>query len=213
MFKQALLPDTLRAIQLAAKVVGNKPIYLAGGTALALHLGHRISTDLDFFTREAFDEKVVAQDLSQYPEFKLEGKAWRTIWGWLGTTRFSLFYYQYPLLRETEEFGGLKIASKVDVAAMKLQAVSDRGTRRDFVDLYFLAQEYSLEQVLEFYDRKYQTLENNLYHVIRSLTYFEEADREENRPEMLKPVDWDEVKRFFGEGAKRLAKTRLTRVR
>lgn len=210
MFKQALLPDTLRAIQLAAKVIGNKPIYLAGGTALALHLGHRISTDLDFFTQEAFDERVMAQDLSRYNEFKLEGKAWRTVWGRLGKTKFSLFYYQYPLLQKAEEFEGLRVASKEDIAAMKVEAIADRGTKRDFVDLYFLIQEYSLDKILKFYDQKYRVLENKLYHILRSLSYFEEADREVKVPQMLRDVSWDEVKFFFERETRRLVRVRLT---
>ena len=209
MFKQALLPDTLRAIQLAAQVPELQRAYLAGGTALALHLGHRISMDLDFFTQDKFEAKILSQELRRHPEFKQEGRAWRTIWGWLDKTKFSLFYYEYSLLVEPGKFEGLRVADKADIAAMKLEAIGDRGTRRDFVDLYFLAQEYGLEKILEFYDRKYKVLENKLYHLIRSLSYFEEADREEKLPQMLVESSWDEIKRFFEVEAKRLAKTKI----
>lgn len=79
MFTKTLLPDTVRAIQLVSNIPIIKKAYLAGGTALALHLGHRISVDLDFFTQEKMDENISAADLNRLPDFKGEGKAWRTV--------------------------------------------------------------------------------------------------------------------------------------
>lgn len=78
MFTKALLPNTIRAIQLVSDIPIIKKAYLAGGTALALHCGHRISVDLDFFTQEELDENILAMDLNRLSEFKEEGKAWRT---------------------------------------------------------------------------------------------------------------------------------------
>ena len=98
MFTKTLLPDTVRAIKLISDIPTIKRAYLAGGTALALHLGHRISVDLDFFTQDKLDENVLAADLSRLPDFIEEGKAWKTVWGKIGKTKFSLFYYKYPLL-------------------------------------------------------------------------------------------------------------------
>ena len=106
MFTKALLPDTIRAFKLVSKISIVKKSYLAGGTALTLHLGHRISVDLDFFTLEEFDEKTLAGELRQLPEFKEDGTAWRTVWGKVSKTKFSLFYYQYPLIKKTISFGG-----------------------------------------------------------------------------------------------------------
>ncbi len=209
MFEQAILPDTLRAIKLVAAIPVIGDGYLAGGTALALQIGHRISVDLDFFTSKKFEPKTLDTQLKQYPEFVHEGVGWGTVWGKLGETKFSYFYYDYPLLFDTQDFLGIRLADKRDIAAMKVVAIGDRGTKRDFVDLWFLAQEYSVDKVLEFYDQKYHKLESNLYHIIRSLSWFEEADREKEMPQMLKPVDWEEVKTFFGSEAKRLAEERL----
>jgi len=210
MFEQTILPDTLRAIELVAKIpLITNAAYLAGGTALALQLGHRISVDLDFFTSEKFEAKTLDTQLKQYPEFIHEGVGWGTVWGKLGETKFSYFYYDYPLLFDTYDFLGIKLADKRDIAAMKVVAIGDRGTKRDFVDLWFLAQEYSLDQILEFYDQKYHKLESNLYHIIRSLSFFDEAERETSQLDMLKPLNWKEVKVFFSGEAKRLAKERL----
>lgn len=208
MFTKALHPDTLRALKLVSKIDLIKKSYLAGGTALALHLGHRISVDLDFFTPQDLDENVLANNLKEIPEFVEEGKAWRTVWGSVGNTKFSLFYYQYPLINKTTEFEGVPISGKADIAAMKIHAVEERGTKRDFIDLYFLAKEFSLEEMLKFYDQKYGVLNEHLYSIVRSLDYFADAEIDPD-PQMLIPISWEEVKKFFKEKAMHLAKNKL----
>jgi len=208
MFTKALLPDTIRACKLASKIGIVQRSYLAGGTALALHLGHRISVDLDFFTKEEFDEKVLVQNLKKLPEFKEDGTAWRTVWGKIGDTKFSLFYYQYPLIKKTINFDGIQVLDKEDIAAMKIHALEDRGTKRDFVDLYFLAKEFSLEQILKFYDQKYGVIKEHLYTILRSMDYFADAEIDD-LPEMLIPVSWEEIKKFFHDQSLTLAKEKL----
>ena len=205
MFTKAILPDTLRALKLVSKIDIVKKSYLAGGTALALHLGHRISVDLDFFTPVEFDEQVLTQNLKIIPEFIEEGTAWRTVWGKVGKTKFSLFYYQYPLIKKTIDFDGIQILQKEDIAAMKIHAIGDRGTKRDFFDLYFLSKEFPLEQMLEFYDKKYGKLDSHIYHIIRSLNYFTDAEIDAD-PKMLIETSWKEVKDFFHDQSLRLAK-------
>ena len=79
MFNQAILPDTFRAIQLVSKIPFMRNAYLAGGTALALQLGHRISVDLDFLTLKEFDEDALSTQLLQFKDFEQKNKAWRTI--------------------------------------------------------------------------------------------------------------------------------------
>ncbi len=208
MFTKALLPDTIRALKLVSNISIVKKSYLAGGTALALHLGHRISVDLDFFTPLVFDEKTLSGELKSLPEYKEDGTAWRTVWGKVGDTKFSLFYYEYPLIKKTIVFEGVRILQKEDIAAMKIHAVEDRGVRRDFFDLYFLAKEFSLEEMLKLYDKKYGCLKDHLYIIMRSLEYFQEAEIDDD-PKMLIPVSWDEVKKFFTKEVRRVAKNKL----
>lgn len=208
MFTKALLPDTIRALKLAAKIEIVQKSYLGGGTALALLLGHRLSEDLDFFTAQEFDEQVLVQNLQKIPEFKADGTAWRTVWGKIGNTKFSLFYYQYPLIKKTINFEGTEILDKEDIAAMKIHALEDRGTKRDFVDLYFLAREFSLEQMLKFYDQKYGSLKDHLYIILRSMDYFADAEIDA-LPQMFSPVSWTEVKKFFQDQVLKLAKKKL----
>lgn len=207
MFTKTLLPDTLRAIRSVKNISTIKRAYLAGGTALALQLGHRISVDLDFFSEEKFNEDLVATGLSKLKDFKEERRDWATVLGWVGKTRFSIFYYKPKLIDKLIPFEGIRLASKKDIAAMKLHAISDRGLRRDFIDVYLLAKEYTLNDMLDFYDEKYGLLEDRIYSIIRGLEYF--GDATDKMPKMLVSVDWEEVKEFFMKETKRLASEKL----
>lgn len=209
MFTKTLLPDTLRAIQLISNNIEIKQAYLAGGTALALQIGHRISVDLDFFTLHEFNEEMLATKLAMFPEFIQDGTAQWTVWGKIGRTKFSMFWYKYPLLEQTTLFEGIQLASLPDIAAMKIHAIEDRGTRRDFVDVYFLAKKYTLEDMLEFYQKKYAVLEDHFYSILRSLDYFEDAEQEKQMPKMITPITWDEVKAYFIKETRRLAEKKL----
>ncbi len=91
---------------------------------------------------------------------------------------------------------------------MKLHAISQRGVRRDFVDLYFLSKRYTLEEMLEFYNQKYGILEDKLYHILKGMNYFTEADLD-SMPQMLVEADWGNIKDFFNREAIRLASTKL----
>ncbi len=209
MFNKTLLPDTLRAIQLISRLPIIQRAYLAGGTALALQIGHRISVDLDFFTSDELDENLLSAELRQFPEFNLENKAWRTIMGKIGATKFSFFYCKDPLIDKTVSFEGINLASKKDIAAMKINALESRGSQRDFIDVYFLTKHYKLEEMLNFYNLKYGILETKLYSILRGLDYFEDAENLSETPAMIQPVSWEEVKKFFRSEAMRLRKSLL----
>lgn len=204
MFTKTLLPDTLRAIKLVATIPTIQRAYLAGGTALALQLGHRISVDLDFFTKDVIDENLVATELSQLSTFTEDQRAWATILGKVGQTKFSIFHYKYRLISPLLSFEGIKLVGKKDIAAMKIHAISDRGVKRDFIDVFMLAREFSLDQMLGFYDEKYGSIDDKLYVLIKGLGYFADAD-DDDMPRMLTPVDWKEVRAFFSKEAERLS--------
>jgi len=204
MFTNTLSPNTLRGL----KLIGNEKwlnfAYLAGGTALALRLGHRQSVDLDFFIPDKFDEQIILAGLQKTGQYKARQTAWRTVKGHLFGVSFSLFYYSYPILAKDDNFLGIKIASLKDIAAMKINAIEDRGSKRDFIDLYFLSQNFSFEEMLKFYNQKYQCLKDHRYNILKSLNYFEDAESEDS-PQMIKPVDWEKVKTFFQEESKKLS--------
>lgn len=209
MFTKTLLPDTFRAIKLISGIPEIQQAYLAGGTALALQIGHRISVDLDFFTLQEFDEQRLTLALTSVKEFISDGVAKWTVWGKINKTKFSMFFYKYPLIGQTVPFEGIQLASLSDIAAMKIHAIEDRGTTRDFVDVYFLSKKYTLEEMLGFYQKKYGVLKDHLYGILRSLDYFEDAEQEHQMPNMIESVDWGEVKNYFRKETHRLTKNKL----
>lgn len=168
--------------------------YLAGGTALALQVGHRRSVDFDFFAPEPFDTAKKVRDLDGSGKFELFHLDKDTVNGSLNGVRLSYFYYRYPLIQPLLGYEGLAIARKLDIAAMKLQAIAGRGSRKDFIDLCFLLKEYSLDKILTAYSRKFGTRLANRYHVYKSLVYFVDAE-EEAMPRMLIPTSWPQVKK------------------
>src|SRR3989344_9686034 len=189
MFEETISKQSSKNLALlgSSKILNNA--YLAGGTALALQLGHRISYDLDFFTEKKFKAQIFLKKISQFKDYRHERVGWRTILGKLGDVKFSLFYYSYPLLKKPVKFKNINLASIDDISAMKIAAISERGTKRDFVYLYFIHQKIQINEVFNFYDRKYQKLSSNSVHIKKSLVYFEDAEKDPT-PKMIIPVSW-----------------------
>jgi len=203
-FEQVLPGDTKAILALLEKSGIIQKAYLAGGTALTLQLGHRISYDLDFFTQEEFDEQALLPEIEKISNFQLERLAWRTILGKFKDVKFSIFYYKYPLLYSAKKFGMKNITDTRDIAAMKIAAIASRGTKRDFVDLYFICREtMSLLDVIRVYDEKYRNLAATEIHIMKSLIYFEDAEPDE-MPEMLKKASWEDIKKYFEGEIKKL---------
>jgi predicted nucleotidyltransferase component of viral defense system len=202
MFEETLSKDAKKSLAILGESGLLKNAYLAGGTALALQIGHRISVDLDFFTNKEFNGNVFVRKLKKIiPNFRLEKMGEGTVLGSLNKTRFSYFFYDYPLLFKKHNFFGVKIADIKDISAMKIAAISGRGTKRDFIDLYFIlnsAKILSLEEILELYDKKFGLLKQNRVHILKSLIYFDDAEQEP-MPMMIKQVDWDKIKEKIKE--------------
>ncbi len=209
MFTAVLSKDAQAALALLGKSGVVREGYLAGGSALALHFGHRRSVDFDFFTPASFDPKKVSNMLSSLGTFTEEVAKGISLIGVFEGIKMSYFQYNYPLLASTEQFLGVTVAHPKDIAAMKLVAITDRSTKKDFIDVYTLAKRgISLDTIFLLYEQKYHLFDANRFTLIKSLTYFEEADSD-IMPEMLTPVSWDEIKRFFITESMRLAKKYL----
>jgi len=204
MFTKTLFGNTKTALAILGKSHLMDNAYLAGGTACALQIGHRISVDLDFFTPQEFDAEELVRSLKNIGEFKLDKQSWRTILGEFEKIKFSIFVYKYPVLFPFKSLVGINILDLRDVATMKINAISIRGIKRDFIDLYFICQKgVSLKEALSLYDRKYGTLASNIVHIQKSLVYFVDAEMAA-MPKMLKKVTWEEVKKFFENEVKKL---------
>lgn len=209
MFTKTLSEDAQKSLAILGKDVLPKGTYMAGGSALALYFGHRISIDFDFFTPISFSSTDLTKKLNTLGEFETKTTLSDTLIGTFNKIRFSIFQYSYPLIFPTQKYLGIKLASHKEIAAMKIAAIMDRGSKKDFIDLYFLSQMgVSLEECFNIYEQKYKTLDNNLYSIITSLSYFVDAESSE-MPIMLEKVSWEEIKTFFEKEAVRLGKKYL----
>jgi hypothetical protein len=184
------------ALRQIAPILSKKGFYLAGGTALALYLGHRRSVDLDWFARlKKFDPESLTLELQEKGiKFRSASADEGTLYGSLGGVKLSAIRYNCSLLKPLifcVPYGS-RLASLEDIAAMKIQALIQRGIKRDFVDLYCLIQKkFTLKQIFGFYRRKYSM--TDFGHVAYALTYFEDAEGQE-LPNMLWDVSWRNVK-------------------
>jgi hypothetical protein len=170
---------------------------LAGGTGLALQLGHRLSDDFDFFRSSRFQRQALHSALRKLGECEVLQEEAGTLTVLLRKVKLSFFRAQEPLLFEVSPFSFFRLADVRDIALMKMIAVMNRGSRKDFVDLYcLLRREGSLADYLEWLPEKYGPGRVNPYQLLQSLTWFEEAEAEP-MPRMLEPLDWGECKAFF----------------
>lgn len=183
--------------------------YLVGGTSLALQLGHRYSYDLDFCTNKGLKSIELAANLAKIGEFRVNTlEPPHTLIGEFEGVKFSLFAYNYPLLDPFLSFSGVNLASIRDIASMKLTAICGRAKKRDYVDVYVIAQQYPFDEQFSWYDKKFGVLGNNVYSIIRALGYFDDAETDD-MPKMLVPVEWDEVKSYLLSESLRLGKNFL----
>lgn len=194
MFEKTLAEPTRQVWEKLSKaeLVGER-FYLAGGTALAMHLGHRVSVDLDFFTDKYPPISTLLSVLADLG-FKVLMQDLNSIDGEVDGVKVSFLEYRYPLLEPLTTWNGIGVASIRDIASMKLATIASRGSRKDFVDLWKLLKEKGLEELIADFKKKFVGVDYSLVHLKKSLVYFVDADEEE-MPRMLVDCDWEEVKR------------------
>jgi hypothetical protein len=159
---------------------------LAGGTSLALRMGHRLSVDLDFFTHHPFEPAELMENL-RIRHDAITGMADGTLQIRINGIKIEFLKHSYPILREFEQIEGIRLWSMEDVAAMKINAIVNRGSKKDFHDLAALFKYHSLETILGFYQEKYRPA--TLLMAIRSLAWFDDADAEPD-PVSLSGETW-----------------------
>ncbi len=181
------------------KFLKNKNFYLAGGTGLALQLGHRTSADFDFYSATSFDSEVISLRIREtVKKSKLIRIRENTLIMNCDGILTSFFFYPYRLLKPLLDLGDVWVASIEDISAMKLVAIIQRGTKRDFIDIYYLIKKLGLGRMLELSKQKYK--EFNQYLALQALLYFEDADREKlsiRKIRIKERLDWNQVKNFI----------------
>jgi len=184
-------PGTLDILNQIMVIAELRDFVLVGGTSLALQIGHRKSVDLDFFGNHAIDKDEILELLSPLGECRPIHLTKNILVLDLNGLKIDFANYSYPLLKPFIVEDGLRLISKEDIGAMKLSAITGRGTRRDFIDLFFLLKEFSLKQLLSFYLNKFD--DGAEFLVARSLVYFDDAENDSG-PILITPCDWSEVK-------------------
>lgn len=189
---QTVFPDTLELL----KKLMSQPLFqemrLVGGTSLALQYGHRRSIDLDFFGDTTEDVEELTEVMHLCANQVVRGNCTKKIKVFfLDDVKVDVVNYSYRWIDDPVIDDNLRLASPKDIAAMKVNAVMGRGTKKDFVDMYFLLKHYSFDEIMQFYLQKYT--DGSEYRALLSMSYFVDADAQP-MPVMLQPIEWETIK-------------------
>ena len=164
--------ELIRSLQIKSYLQG---FYLVGGTALALHLGHRRSADIDLFSNFSFDASGLLEQIHQDFPYKLFFTSTNTLKGSISNINVDILAHRYKLITKPQMIDGINLLCLPDIIAMKLNAISTSSQRsKDFIDIYYLLDVYRLGKMLEFYREKYN--QENISYILKSLIYFDEVD-------------------------------------
>ena len=171
-----------------------KDFVLVGGTALSLQMGHRISVDLDLFVNQDFEAEELREYMEQTYHLETDYLAFATVKGEIHGVQVDCIAHSYPWVRPFVEEEGIRLASMEDICAMKLNAIAGNGTRiKDFIDVAYLSSLYSLNQMLSFYEEKYQA---NPLMPLKGIVFFDDINKE--APVKMtngKPLDWKKIEK------------------
>lgn len=183
-----------KLMELLNKIMSEKlfsDFNLVGGTALALQIGHRNSIDIDLFGNSEIDTLLFIEKLSEFGKVTVTQSTKNILITEINDVKVDFVNYKYPIISEQLFIENIRMLSTKDIAAMKLNAIAGRGSKKDFIDLYFLLDKFSLGEMLSFYDQKYN--DGSLFMVQKSLTYFEDGDLQQ-QPQMFQNFDWETCK-------------------
>jgi len=179
--------------------------YLAGGTALALQLGHRLSADLDFFSPTQEISSLVEPLRAAFQPFStmLASIAWGNLIYLVSEVRVGFYGYGYELVEPLGEAEGVGLASVTDIGLMKLDALLGRASRKDFHDLYAICQRIPLRNLLDLAPLKYPFVRDFEAQAVQHLVFFDRAEQETPVP-LLETVEWETVKAWFRQQAREI---------
>ena len=184
-------PGTLDVIRALFSKPYMQPYLLVGGTALALQLGHRSSTDIDLFTNKPHDTEELLELLKQDFDIEVRNRYKHALFVNINTVKTDIVKQNSNIIDAPVIIDNIRMASLKEIAPMKLLAITNRGRKRDFIDLFFLIQHFSLEKMLLFYKEKFES--DNYYFILRSLTYFVDADTDSDLKYYF-PFSWKKIK-------------------
>lgn len=194
---QTVGPDTLELLTRLQRQPELQGLRLVGGTALALQYGHRQSVDLDFFGSLPTTFDSVELMLLRMGQCTILNRTSNILQLILNGVKVDIVNYScYPWIDDPLCEEGLVLASPKDIAALKVNAIEGRGSKKDFIDLYALLQHYSLADILDCYAKKYPN--HSIFRALLSMTYFADAEAQA-MPKMLADYTWDDAKVLITE--------------
>lgn len=187
LYKETVGSGTLALIKDLQSKEFLKDFYLVGGTALALFMGHRKSIDIDLFAVQNFNSEELVRNLRNHYDFSIEFQKNYILTVYINNIKVDFVDYKYDLIQPPVLEDGIKMLSKEDISAMKINAIAGDGTRlKDFIDIYFLLKEMSFTEIISCYKNKYK--QDSDFHAIKSLGYFNDIDAS-TWPEMIREKD------------------------
>ena len=195
-------PRTLELLKQLMPLPVLDSFFLVGGTALALQLGHRKSIDLDLFTPQPFNSSTLLDTLTTDFDISIELDEPNMLITNIESIKVDFVKMGYPILFPALLVEGVRMLDIRDIAPMKLKAVAQRGSKKDFFDIYFLLQQLPLETMIALFQQKFKLHE--VFHIIKSLTYFEDAEQSANPVVFDKSITWQKVKASIQESVKKL---------
>ncbi|HRN35198.1 MAG TPA: nucleotidyl transferase AbiEii/AbiGii toxin family protein [Saprospiraceae bacterium] len=194
---QTVEPGTLDLLKKCMELDALQPFTLVGGTALSLQYGHRMSIDLDFFGNVNFlDDKLISEQFASIGNAELVNQSSVMLGFFINEIKVDVVKYKYDFIEKPITEGIIRLAHPKDIGAMKLAAISGRGKRKDFYDLYYLLRDYSLEDLISFNKKKFP--DSNEMIIIKSLGYFDDADLDQ-QPILMEQVSWSTVKKTISD--------------
>jgi len=195
-------PDTLELLKSLMDKTYLKQFTLVGGTALSLQIGHRKSVDLDLFTTEDFETNDIIPLLTNDYELKIIFQNPKTLICSINNIKVDFIRFKYKIIRSLVLIDNLRLMSVDDIAAMKLDAITGRGKKKDFFDLYYLLKKYSLKKLFDLFLEKYP--HQTLFHVAKSMSYFVDAEADIAPYVFDKKVTWENVKTTIANEIRKL---------
>ena len=191
LYYQTIDSKTLELLRSLQELPILSKMRLVGGTSLALQIGHRKSIDIDLFGELNVTYEVLLDELGSIGKLRPLNNSKNIHCFLIDDVKVDIVNHTYPWLSSQLEMDNLVLAKVEDISAMKLNAILGRGSKKDFIDLYFLLKQFSLKELVHFYNLKYQ--DGSEFLVLKSLVYFDDADVEE-MPVMFDPINWEEIK-------------------
>ena len=189
---QTVLPDTLELLKALMRMPELVNMRLVGGTSLALQYGHRRSIDLDLFGEADEDTDELTEALRENVDKVVVGGHSKRIKAYyLNNVKVDIVNYSYPWIDDPIVEDGIRLASPKDIAAMKVNAVIGRGTKKDFIDIFYLLKHFTFCDLIQFYLKKYPG--GSEYRALLSMAYFDDADPQP-MPYMFEQIEWEDIK-------------------